>query len=1106
MQLSVLKRGIFYRFLQLLFLFSTFYFTQAQADTRGQKRDPGSIKVSVSGNNIMLRDVFKAIQQQTGMTLMYNSAASGIDGDERITINFKGEQLDNVLAFLFTNRGLVWMYNDLAIVVRKKVSVDSKKKELDSSITRIPTLTGKVADADGNPIVGATVLVKRTQNGASTDANGNFSLSDVQSTATLAISSVGYESREVPVKGTTILVRLNLDIKSLDETVVKGYYNTTKRLNTGSVSTVKGEEINNQPVTNILSTLAGRVPGLFIQQNTGVPGGDFTIRIRGRNSIDNGNDPLFIIDGVPFATQSLSASSTSQNIFLSASPLSSINNADIERIEVLKDADATAIYGSRGANGVILITTKKGKAGATKIDINMYSGIGNVAKKLDLLDRRRYLDMRYEALKNDGIVLDPSTQEAYDLTKWDTTRSTDWQRLLIGGTAKIYDAQVSVSGGSTNTQFLLGLGYHRETAVFPGTGADQKMSAHFSISHATTNQRLRLLLTSNFVFENNQLPTNDLTGYTVIAPVAPQVYTNDGKINFGLTDALFDNPLAYTAKKYKADINNLISNLVVSYSVLNGLDAKINLGYTSMIRKEVHLEPRSSLSPFDNSLQASSKFGDNSIATYIIEPQINYKRTIGRGKLELLVGGTIQRNQRDGLTYVATGFSSDALIENPLAATSKTINNYINTTYKYAAMFGRINYNFKDKYLLNLTGRRDGSSRFGPGKQFANFGAVGIGWIFSKEDFIENISQFLSYGKIRASYGTTGNDQISDYQYLDSYTSYFLTYQGVSGLYPVRLFNSDFAWERNKKLEVGLELGMVNDRVLLGLNYFLNRSSNQLINYNLPTATGFVTIQRNLPAIVQNTGFEFELNTTNVQSTDFNWNSSLNFTIPRNKLISFPGLDKSSYANKYSIGKPLSLRNVYSSSGVNQQTGIYEFRNKDGDNTSDPSSDDRHFIEINQDLYGGLQNSIRYKNFDLTIFFQFVKQHGPANYFGTPGLANINQPVEVMQRWKTPGNQTSIQKFTQSTSSEAYSAYQTWTNSESAFTDASYVRLKNLSFSYQVIPRGKKSSFVKNYRIYLQGQNLFTITQYKGFDPETASISILPPLRMIALGIQLSLQ
>jgi len=892
-------------------------------------RTTAQTRISINLRGATLEKVFSEIEKRSGYTVFYNTEVLKAAGSSLVSLDMKDATIEDVMHQCLKGLPLEFLVQDKTIFVKKEA-----RRAIVESVSGpgspIPsTFSGIVRNEAGAPLPGASVYVLKLKKTLQTDKDGEFTLKDVpDGEYEVIISFIGYENFRTKVSVANHEAWLSADLKQsmskLDETVVKGYYNTTNRLNTGDVTTVKGEDVQNQPVSDPIQALEGRVPGLYIQQTSGMPGAYAQIHIMGQNSIANGNDPLYIIDGVPFSSQSLSSTAFSAGAigYGSAtynaagggiSPFNSLNPADIENIVVLKDADATAIYGSRGANGVILITTKRGKSGKTQFDFNIYSGGGKITRRMPLLNTTQYLAMLREAFQNDGLPIPSITANPsdnfYDIDGvWDTTQYTDWQKVLIGNTANFTNVQGTVSGGNNNTQFVVGGGYTKQGTAFLGSYFDEKDNAHFSLTHTSTDQRFHLQIGASYGYNNNDLPQNDFTGSINMAPDAPTLYTKQGNLNWGFYNGSYTyiNPIANTYIQCKAATDNLISDLSLSYQILPGLQLKSSFGYNADEMKQIQLTPSTILpAPYNEDPSIRSNFfATTTFNSWIIEPQLVYHNKFRFGQLEALAGTTFQNREYSSLGQEAFGFASDALISNPAAATDIQIAGSNYTLYRYNAVYGRINYNWQDKYLINMTARRDGSSRFGPGKQFGNFGAVGIGWIFSKERFIQDNFSFLSFGKLRGSYGTTGNDQITDYQFLSTYSSQSTTYQGISGLIPTRLTNPNFAWEVVKKLEGGIELGFFKDRILMSASYYRNRTGNQLVGYSLPELTGFGSVQFNMPAVVQNSGLELTLNTVNVKTKSFLWTTSVNLTVPSNKLVSFPNIENfGSYKSRYVVGK-----------------------------------------------------------------------------------------------------------------------------------------------------------------------------------------------------------
>ncbi|MGI8601292.1 MAG: SusC/RagA family TonB-linked outer membrane protein [Chitinophagaceae bacterium] len=1065
-------------------------------------------KVSISGKNLSIQKVFKEIENQTEYQFFYNERL--LQQAKKVNIQLYNASLEEVLEACFKEQPLTFAIIQKTIIVKLKDNAPG----LINSPPPID-VRGRITSDAGLPLADVSVIVKGTKKGTTTNSNGEFVLNNIDDNATLVISSVGFESQEIAVQNRSVInMSMNIAVKGLDETVVIGYGTTSRRLNTGSVSSVTSDVISKQPVADPLAALQGRISGLMITPTSGLPGSNVQVRIRGENSIKQGSDPLYIIDGVPFFSSPINMFNGANG---SQSPLNSINPNDIERIDVLKDADATAIYGSRGANGVILITTKKGKSGESRVNVNLYTGYSKVSNKLDLLNTEQYLQMRKDAFQLDGVA--PTATTAPDLLTWDQNAYTDWQDLLIGNTAKLTEAQASFSGGNEQTRFLISGTYRDEGTVLLGDFKFKKAGVHFNADHNSSNGKFGISSSFNYVRdENNSVPT-DVSQYIFLAPNYP-VYNPDGSLYwFGSVQ----NPVAYLNRTYETNTNNLIGNTVLRYSILKGLNIKTNLGFTQTGMKQLLTLPFSGFNPA-TAPASSAQYASSSVNSYIVEPQVDYNTIAGPGRLNLLAGASWQQNNSEGQFLQGTGYSSDALLKNIQSASTVTVRSVNQRQYNYQSFFGRANYNIDQKYLLNLTFRRDGSSRFGPGKQFGNFGAIGAGWIFTKENFLANSLSFLSYGKLRASYGTNGNDQIGDYQFLDTWGSTSFPYGGLSGLNPTRVYNADYSWEINKKFEVALELGFLNDRILLTTNYYNNRSSNQLIGYTLSSQSGFTSYTANLPAEVQNSGLEFELNTMNFQSKDFNWTTSLNLSFPHNKLISYPNLERSSDASSFEVGQSIRMIKGYKFLGVDPQTGIPDFLDVNKDGIISRPADYVVLGETMPQFFGGLSNQISYKNLSLDFFFQFVKQESITNDWGplvgVPGTMN-NKDVSVLDRWRSPGDVTNIPRPSATSANVANTAYRNYyRSSDAAWGDASYVRLKNLSLTYDLSSLTQKWK-LNGTSLFVQGQNLLTFTNYKGLDPEINGFDrnfvfpinpfgsvrpqAIPVLKTITIGMRLSL-
>jgi len=1063
-------------------------------------------RITYVQKDVSLVELFKEIKKQTGYNIFWNE--SKLDLNKTINANFKDASLNEVL-----ENSLKGMPISYSIVLQKK-SISIKYEEpsfLDNIVRNFSAIDvrGTVVDDQGNPLSGATVKVKGTTKSTATNEKGEFYLQGVDENAVLVITYLGFESKEVKASGNLGSITLTVLSDDLKEVEINaGYYMVKDRERTGSISRVTQEDIGNQPVSNILGALQANVPGLQIVQNTGNPGGGFSVRIRGQNSILQGNDPFYVIDGVPFNTISV-AGTRSNFITPNASPLASISPSDIESIEILKDADATAIYGSRGSNGVILITTRKGKDGHSKIGLSVNQGISRVGKKMKLMNVDEYLSMREEALMNDGIS---ESATDYDINgTWDKTRNIDWQKELIGENAATTNILGSLSGGTSNVTYLVGGSFYREGTVFPGDHSYKRGGGNFSLQYKSNNKRFAMNFDANYSQIKSNLFTQDLTLFIGLPPNYPALTDSNGNLNWD-NNTMYANPIANSLKPYEAKTGNLISNMLISYKLLPTLNIKSNFGYSKIDRKEFSSDPLMTYNPNDRPYEMRrSFFTNNSVDNWIVENQVDWSKIFGEAKLNILVGNTFQQGLTDFQEVRGSGYTSDALMRDIGGASTFSIPLTSYLQYRYTAIFGRANLNLSNRYIFNLTGRRDGSSRFGTNNRFANFGAIGAAWLLSNEQILKNIFPSSAFVKLRMSYGITGNDSIRDYGYLELWNFQSGTYQGLPSLTPSFRSNLNYAWEVNKKAEVAIDFGLLDGRINGSVGYYSNRSSNQLVNRSLAPSTGSTAITDNIPARIANTGLEFEINTKNLLRKSFTWTTSFNFTRPTNKLVSYPGLDISGFANLYAVGQPLSIKKLFSTN-IDPQSGLYV--RKDYTNDGVINANDQYILKfIGRKYYGGLTNSLTFGNCGLDFLFQFVKQAGNGyltDWSGNAGQfvpqipSRANFPVAIFDRWTSIGQQSTYQKFSTSTQANT-SHFNTTFTGGLAVEDASFIRLKNLAFYYNLNKKNVQKLNMENAKLIFQMQNLFTITHYKGLDPETLTSNRLPSLQVFSFGLQLTL-
>ncbi|MBW8687127.1 TonB-dependent receptor [Chitinophaga sp. B61] len=1066
-------------------------------------------KVSVNLKAGTLEQAFREIEKQTGQSFIYTK--SQLKQAAPVTISASKVELDQVLKMLFSNQPFTYSRSGSFIAVRAKDAQQDANAPARNEIT----VSGIVKDVNGHLLPSVSVVVPGTPFGAMTNENGAYTINRVPAEATLVFSYLSYQPQQVPVKGkTSINITLLEQVRALDEAVIIGYGTTTKRANTGAVSSITAKEIGVQPVANPLAALPGRIPGVQITQQNGLPGSAAIVQIRGQGSLGYGNLPLYVIDGVPFTnfsggqpvTDNLNSWGTSAANG-GISPFSMINPDDIERMDILKDADATAIYGARGANGVILITTKKGKSGKTRFNANVYTGTAKIGRFIPMMNTEQYLDLRREAFKNDGLT--PNTANAPELTVWDQNAYTDWQRFLMGGTARSTNAEVSVSGGDAKTHFMFSGGYNRQTTVFDGDFNSTRMTGRLSADHTSADNKFYAAITGNYSYDKTALPLSDLTSLYNLPPNMP-LYNDQGKLAWSQG---FNNPLALLARRYTGNTSNFITNANLRYTIIKDLNFKVNLGYTTTQLEQISPTPASTQNPANNPT-SFALFTNNKSQNYIVEPTLDYTRQIGEGKLNVLVGGTLQRSLSNGMYLTGNNYSSEALLGSIIGAGLVTVNynNYFD--YKYASLFGRVNYDFNRKYLLNATFRRDASSRFGPDNAIANFGAIGAGWVFTQEDFVADNLDWLSFGKLRGSFGTTGNDQIVNYIYLPLLSAAGI-YQGQSALLRATLPNPAVKWETTTKLDLAIELGFLKDRIMVTADYYRNRSKDQLLAAALPTQSGYNSYTVNLPAVVQNTGVEVEINTTNIQRKRFSWRTSFNITLPKNKLVAFPELEKSFYASSYLVGQPIDLVRRYVYTGYDPQTGMPQYEDQNNDGAID-FNNDRKVIHPGTPFFGGLNNTFTIGNFDFGFFLQFNHRNGPLNNFSTPiGSSRSNQNTAVLDRWRNPGDAAALPAATSTSGTPIYMAYTQYGSSTALWGDASYLKLRSANIAYTLPAAWLKKMKATNFKVYAEAQNLFTWTKNKYiFDPETSvpggppglgtGLIAMPPLRTIVLGLNCS--
>jgi TonB-linked SusC/RagA family outer membrane protein len=1070
-------------------------------------------RITLVASNKPLSNVLDSIGHKAGLFIIYSS--NKLNRKETVSVYAYGENVNTILNDLIGKKGFYWTLkgNILSIYSIGEKPPENVSASPGSPLNKKTILSGVVTDNADIILIGATVRIKGTSVGCATDSRGEFRLETILVAPVLEISYTGYSTVLFPVTDTkpTIIIKLFPSPQGLDEIIHTTYSATSRRLSTSNTTIITSEEIMRHPVGNPLEALVGRIPGLYIVPSSGIIGASIKIQIRGRNSLINGSDPLFIIDGVPFAPGNqqinLLNSIASQNINGGITALTSINMADIANIQILKDADATSIYGSRGANGVILINTKRGEPGKTRVTADVMSGISYVANIPAFMNTSEYLQMRKEAFDNDGISSDdyPTDGTASDLVKWDKTRYTDWPKKLLGGYANITGANISVSLDTINTQLLLGIGLYRQTGVFPSKTSYLRGSLHFS-ANTLISKKIRTGVAFIYSIDANNLFNASLTPI-VTAPNAPGLYNDNGSLNW-FEDGSFDNPMAGFLKKYKMTKQNMNINGNLQYDINDHFYLKSSIGYNGMGVNENSILPISAQNPFHSTLLTGSYlFATNALKSYVVESVGGYNLKTSNNNLTALLGGSYQYTRINTSSIAGEGYTSDEFLNsiNGAAAISNKTSDIIK--YKYGSLFGQVTYNICDKYVVNISGRGDGSSRFSPEKRFSALGAIGSAWIFSNEDFIKKMIPFLTYGKLRGSYGITGNDQIGNYKYLDTWSASLLNpYQGGLAIAPDALYNKGYYWEKSKKLEVSVELQLFKDRLFIATTFFRNRNGNQLVNSPLPAQTGFNSILQNFDATIENRGWEIQISDSLIRQPTFKLTASLNVTIPQNKLLRFKHLSSTYYNETFVIGESVNVLKKFKSLGVDPNSGIFMLADTDG--KSGYTVDDSKVIgDLDPDYYGGVQLSVQTGRFAIDILGDFKKQMAP-NYLYAVYVNNLlpgmmyNQLDILKDRWRKAGDDAVYPGVSTDPNSKFYSDKNYVVSSQEAYTKAGYFKLRNIAATYSINNSKLKETGFESLKINCKIQNVFTITRYKEGDPEIGTPFSLPTLRTFTIGIQ----
>ncbi|TAH22453.1 MAG: TonB-dependent receptor [Cytophagales bacterium] len=989
------------------------------------------------------------------------------------------------------------------------------------------TVSGKVSSSeDGSGLPGVSVVIKGTSVGTATDANGTYKLSVPANATKLVFSFVGFLTKEVDVGGLSALnVSLDPDTKMLSEVVVTGYGSQNKKEITGAVSSVKGDVIENLPMQSFDRALQGRAAGVLVQAANGVPGGQVRIRIRGTGSITAGNEPLYIVDGVQI-------NNSSNADFVSSNPLGFLNPNDIESIEILKDAATASIYGAQAANGVVLVTTKKGKAGKTNFNLNYYYGSTSPVKYMNVLNSQDWIKVRTEAIRNQNPALSEAQARTSALTgiRLDGGLSDaqiaalptyDWQRAAYkqGGVQNI---ELSANGGSDKTTFYISGSYNKQDANVINVDFE-RATLRMSVNHKVSNklsfeQSINLSTISQkgtFGSPNGgSFLGSPYFASPLIIPTNP-IYNEDGTY-FGTPQAggisgVLNQNILLTAETntIRNVTNQAVGNFKLIWSIAEGLtfNSFFGLDYR-VIKGEYYADPRTAdgfavRGRLTNENEQSMNFTTNHT--------LNYNKTFARDhKIGTILGVEYRNDVRESWNQQVTSFATPQFRTANGGATPQSASGFW-TGYKRAGVFGRVNYDFKGRYLLTATLRYDGSSRFGANQKFGFFPGVSAGWVISEENFIKDKVSWLDEIKLRASYGATGNDQIGDFD-SRGLTGGGFNYIGQAGIAPNQLSNPNLSWEKNVTTDIGIDLGFFNRRITATVDYFDRQSKQLLLNQPVAWTSGYGDITANVGQMY-NRGWEFGINTTNLTIGDFTWKTNFNISLLENKVTKLVGSDTVLASNtSVRVGHPIGAVYTAEYAGVNPATGRPMWYDINGNPTYTPRNptDFRVLGSSFATRFGGLTNTFAYKGLELLIFFQAEYgrkvANGQSSFLSENGGRLFNTLQEVYdRRWTTAGQLTDVPRPINGNAEVRGNGA---TGGSRFFEDASYIRLKQLSLSYnlpnKLISRAKLASV----RVYAQATNLLTFTKWSGYDPEfldtgAGNNGVVPQSRTYNFGINI---
>ncbi len=949
------------------------------------------------------------------------------------------------------------------------------------NVQQAGVVKGQVTDKNGDGVIGATVKVKDAQAGTVTDYNGNFSL-NVQKAGTLVVSYIGYLTKEIAfTPGQTLNITIEEDATALDEVVVVGYGVQKKSDVTGSVTSINKDRLSKLPVTNVLQAVQGAAAGVTISQGSSIPGDAPSALVRGRNSINAGTGPYIVVDGIPISK--------------SGGSLNDINPGDIESMEILKDASATAIYGTNGANGVILITTKHGKEGKPSVSYNGYIGFENFAHKMDYCNGAQ-ITQRYK----DYVAQNPGETMYNDFVKNQNEaeaqaggRETDWLYDMVSQTGIIQDHNVTVNGGAEKIKYFISGDYMSQKGVLKGFNY-KRYSLRMNIDADVTNY-LKIGTNSYIVSHNRDGGRVNFMMAEAMSPYG-KVYEDDGSycIYPMYTESLFFNPMRdinqdHERRQWNINLNAYAElNFGNIWKPLTGLTYKFNFGYSFVPKRENYYNGAEQNDP-----NGYGYIFNAETQSRTVENILTYAKDIKKHHFDITLLYASSRKKYHDNTATGAKFINDELLWHNLGGGGTQTAKSYTDLYKTVSQMGRLNYSYDSRYLFTFTVRRDGSSVFGADNKYGTFPSIALGWNIANEKFMEK-ADWLNNLKLRLSYGKAGNEAISVYETLAKMSNAALTMDGQSAtaLYPSsRMGNSGLGWETTKTFNIGIDFGFLNNRINGNIDFYTSTTTDLLLQRNLPKISGYSNVYMNMGKTA-NKGLEITINSKNIVTKDFTWGTNLVWSWNKNEIKDLYGDEKSDIGNRWFIGEPISVIYDYEMVGIWQkdeiergdhlnwdpqaQPGDVKLRDVNGDGKIDPNDDKTIQGQTTPKWIGGLTNTFTYKNLSLSIFIQTVqglKRNNSLLGTASDEMGRRNSPTEIGY-WSESNPSNEFRSLSKTSNRWGYGFP----------CDASFTRIKDVTLSYQFPAQIINALRISALTVYASARNLATFTSWKGWDPE----------------------